>query len=229
MSHESPPGNLLRELLKQLDFKALFENGESFGRASYAIEGPVCSGKSSALDWLSSEQNAIIQEYSEYVSSATNDFPKFPPKSEEQMKQDFIFFLELEEKRVQDAVLIPSHKNVLLDRSIFTLLAFQASVARLCDFNILAWAMKYISKKEGGFIMPEHIIYLDVDAETSRKRVEEGSINIAPFLLSDEFNEEFRKFFIELKSLHPSFVTIVDGTKDQETVQRKIKSIIDSK
>lgn len=95
---------------------------EPIGVKVVALEGQVCAGKTVVIDKLRSLGVSVVDEYSEYVASATRDFPKFPPQDEVAAKDTFRFFFELEARRKHDMDALGGSR-VVLDRSIYTLLA----------------------------------------------------------------------------------------------------------
>lgn len=183
-----------------------------------ALEGPVCAGKTTLLDNLRKQGVQTIREYSEYVDSATRNFPKFPPINDEVARDSFKFFLDLEIARRRDRDLLVNSDHLVLDRSIYTLMAFEAGATKFTGIDILSWAIEYLKEKSNRIILPGHILYIDTPAVLSRKRAAEGRIRLAEFLLTDQFNEGFRSFFLALKQIKPGFITFVDGNKDEETL-----------
>ncbi len=193
-----------------------------------ALEGPVCAGKTTVLERLKADGISIIQEYSEYVDSATRDFPNFPPKDEESAKGSFKFFFDLELKRHSD-LNRQNGKFTVIDRSVYTLLAFEVGASRLTGIDILPWAIEYLEEHKNEIIIPEHVVYMDNSVEESRRRAEEGKIRIAEFLLTDEFNKGFRSFFLALKEKAPNLIDIVDASREPEDVRFSVSSLITGK
>jgi len=198
---------------------------EPIGKRAIAIEGPVCAGKTTVLEKLKNRGISVVEEYSEYVDSATRDFPKFPPKDEEAAKDSFRFFFELETKRKQDMEASGNHQ-IALDRSIYTLLAFEVGALSITGINILPWATEYLEEHRDEIIIPEQVVYMDVPAEVSRERADEGNIPIAPFLLTKEFNDGFRDFFLALKDKAPDLIDIVDATKEPEEINLEVSNLV---
>ena len=186
-----------------------------------ALEGPVCSGKSTAIESIKANGVGVIVEYSEYVVSATRDFPKFPPTNEADAQDNFRFFLELEKRRAQDLKL---HNNgqIIIDRSIYTLLAFEAGAFQLTGIDIMSWAVEKLANQKD-IIIPYHIIYMDIDNQISKQRATEADIRIPNFLFDEKFNYGFKSFFVGLKEKIPSYVTIVDASQKQSEVLKKIE------
>jgi len=204
------------ELVRSVIEKGKIVESEPKGPIVVAIEGPVCAGKSTLVERLNQEGLGIVLEYSEYVAHANQDFPKFPPADEEAAKRSFDFFLNLERRRSQDMAGLGQHK-VAIDRSIFTLLAFEVGAARITGIDISEWAVEKLSS-EGDLIVPDHVFYLDVPVAVSRERAEKNGIPIPAFLLSEEFNQGFRDFFIGLEQAMPDYTTFVSALGDSNEV-----------
>lgn len=132
-----------------------------------------------------------------------------------------IFFLELEAKRAQDLRLQKSGL-VVIDRSIYTLLAFEAGASRLTGIDIFNWAVETMAN-QNDIIVPNHVVYMNVNTKVSRQRATEGNIKIADFLFSEVFNSGFRNFFDKLKQGMLDYVTIVDASQKQTEVCREIE------
>ncbi|MBU1199943.1 AAA family ATPase [Patescibacteria group bacterium] len=181
-----------------------------------AIEGPVCAGKSTLVEKLNREGLGTVLEYSEYVAHANQDFPKFPPTDEEAAKKSFEFFLNLERRRSQDMAGL-AQDTIAIDRSIFTLLAFEVGAAKITGIDISDWAVERLSN-ENNLIVPYHVFYLDVPVAVSRERAERNGIPIPSFLLSEEFNQGFRDFFIGLEQAMPGYITFVSASEDSNEV-----------
>ena len=190
-----------------------------------ALEGPVCAGKTTVLRSLDNQGVQVIEEYSAYVRSATRDFPKFPPQDEGCAKNSFRFFLDLELARRRDRNLLTNCDCVVLDRSIYTLLAFEAGTAKLTGIDILSWAVEFLKEHSDKIILPDHIIYIDTPVDVSTKRAEDGNIRIADFLLTAAFNEGFRHFFVALREPRPEFVTFVDGRNTREGLFSEVRGL----
>jgi thymidylate kinase len=142
-----------------------------------------------------------------------------------QLRDSFKFFFELETRRKQDME-NSGNSQTALDRSIYTLLAFEVGASRLTGINILPWAIEYLEEHRDEIIIPEQVVYMDVPAEVSRKRATEGNIPIAPFLLTDEFNSGFRDFFVALKEKAPDLIDIVDATKEPEEINLEVSNLV---
>ena len=176
-----------------------------------AIEGPVCAGKSSLIEHLSNMGIGVILEYSEYVAHANQDFPKFPPKDSNTAKKSFEFFLKLEKRRYRDLASL-SQPQISIDRSIYTLLAFETGARAITGIDIFDWGINRL-QAEPGLIVPDHIYYLDVSSDESKRRAKENNISIPEFLLSNRFNNGFKNFFITLSRIYPQYVTIVSAER----------------
>jgi len=204
------------ELLRDIAEKCKIMDTEPKRRVIIAIEGPVCAGKSTIVERLNQEGLGTILEYSEYVAHANQDFPKFPPTDEKVAKRSFEFFLNLEHKRYQNMSDLMQNW-IAIDRSIFTLLAFEIGATKITGINIFDWAIARL-KDENNLIIPSHIYYLDVPTATSRDRAERNSIPIPDFLLSNEFNQGFHNFFVWLRQTIPDYVTFIPASEESNEV-----------
>lgn len=186
-----------------------------------ALEGPVCSGKSTVLLGLAASGlvNPIL-EYSEYVDSATADFPKFPPQDDRAAKSAFELFLDLERQRFRD--FNQTRGSRILDRSIFTLLAFEAGASRITGIDIMSWAYERLSQTSHEIIWPHHILYFDQPTDVSLVRAKENNIRIPDFQFDIEFNAEFRSFFMQLFERQPGFITIINSSASPLVVQEQV-------
>lgn len=204
------------ELVRSVIEKGKIVESEPKGPIIVAIEGPVCAGKSTLVERLNQEGLGTILEYSEYVTHANQDFPKFPPVDEEAAKKSFEFFLDLERRRNQDMAGLGQNR-VAIDRSIFTLLAFEVGAAKKTGIDISDWAVERLSN-EVDLIVPDHVFYLDVPVSVSRERAERNGIPIPEFLLNEEFNQGFRDFFIGLEQAMSDYITFVSALEDSNEV-----------
>lgn len=193
----------------------------------FAVEGPICAGKSTLIDSITeSGQTERVREYSEYVRSATLNFPKFPPQDEAKAQRAFEFFLELERFRLRDYQ--TRSKEVLLDRSVFTLLAFEVGASSITGINILPWAIDRVIQTRNEIIWPDHIIYLDVPVEVSRNRSQVDKIKMPEFQFDLGFNAGFKALFVTVKQVMPVYVTVLDATQTQEKMQSEVLKILKS-
>lgn len=215
------------ERIKQILERGREVENEPASATIVAVEGPVCAGKSTLIKHLKIASVGIIDEYSEYVASANRDFPRFPPSSPKQAQRNFEFFLGLEKRRTLDLAKLRQNK-IAIDRSIYTLLAFEAGASKITGIDIFDWAVDRL-EAENEIILPDHIIYLDVPMAVSSRRAQENNIQIPIFLLSDEFNEGFRNIFQRLAIAKPEFVTIIDAQQDElsilSLVHRRVTSL----
>lgn len=188
-----------------------------FEELVYAIEGPVCAGKSTLIERCKRDGIKTIPEYGEYVIAASKSFPNFPPKDEEEAKKNFQFLLDIEALRQQEHEAGKSSLTAL-DRSILTLISFEAGAARLTGINIFDWALDEAIKNRAGVIFPDHVFYIDIPMDIARRRAELAGMGTSPFLFSKDFNDGVRVAFDKFEMRWPGLVTYLDGSKNQEAV-----------
>lgn len=199
-------------------------NDSNGDEITVALEGPVCAGKSSLLDGLVRLKWNVIEEYREYLVKANKSFPKFPPCSDSEAKRNFEAVLELEEERFADYKMKKgAFKKTALDRSIFTLLAFEKGSSRLSNINIYHWAIDRVVKSidVAGIIWPNKVSYLDIPNEVARARANLKNLGTAAFLFEEEFNQGFRESIYDLGRIFKIPIFEIDGTQTKPLVLRQ--------
>lgn len=191
-----------------------------------AIEGPVCAGKTTLIHSLQPLGFTQIPEYVDFAFDNSFRLPKFPPLSEEEARTSFHFYLELETKRKPR---IPLKGVVLLDRSVFTLLAFEAGARKLTNIDIFDWAIDQISLRQNELMIPDQVLYIDVPVEESRRRAAAAGMGTPDFLFSPEFSSGFKDAFKEFSSKHPGRFTFVNGCQSQEELIKEVLLLISTK
>ena len=185
----------------------------------YAIEGPVCAGKSTLIKGCQRDGIKTVPEYREYVIAASRSFPNFPPKNEKEAKKNFHFLLGIEALRQQEHEASKSPITAL-DRSIFTLISFEAGAARLTGINIFDWALDEVTKNRAGVIFPDHVFYIDIPMDIACGRAKLAGMGTSAFLFSRDFNMGMREAFNKFEMMWPGLITYLDGLKNQEAVYR---------
>lgn len=127
---------MLEALLRGQNFERKEDGGN---RLTIAIEGSVCAGKSTLLGKIGAQSNAsIVSEYMIYRPAPGLTLHKFPPQNEQEARENFSYFLEVEKLRKRDYGLSLARLKYL-DRSIFTLLAFELGLRAVYGINIFDW------------------------------------------------------------------------------------------
>ncbi|HLD03647.1 MAG TPA: hypothetical protein VJC17_02650 [Candidatus Dojkabacteria bacterium] len=191
-----------------------------------ALEGSARAGKTTILEAFYQRQGIIIKEYNRYLYDLGKLLPEFPPSSKESAKQNALLFMNLEFQRNIDLKKNLSAGKALLDRSIFSQIAFEYASSKYTEFNIADWLEDFIIKNAKKVVLPKHIIFLDVSAKTARERNEKATHKIKNFLLEDKFNQGYNGFFYILKKNYPDFITLIDVDKNKEQMTNSTLNII---
>ena len=121
-----------------------------------------------------------------------------------------------------DCIIKPALKNgiiVLCDRHIDSTVAYQGYGRGLNLEQIY-----YLNKLATSGLKPDLTIVLDVDVETSQKRVglEKDRMESAGL----EFFEKVRKGFLEIAKQEPKRVKVVDSTQSIESIHKQILELV---
>lgn len=179
-----------------------------------ALEGPVCAGKTTLINDLLPCGFQKVPEYVDFALDNNLKLPKFPPKSETEAKATFEFYLELEKKRQSGL----RKGKWLLDRSKYTLLAFEAGARNLTQIDIFSWACDLVEQRSYEIIDPDHTLYIDVIPQESRRRATLAHMGTPDFLFSEKFTTGFKNAFIFFENITPGRITFVDGCRPYEVV-----------
>lgn len=170
-----------------------------------AFDGSVCAGKTTAAQTLSQEEGVVvIPEYMQVLDSEqTIEFDKMDRRA----RLDYL--LGIESQRLANVSMRPQ-KVVLLDRSAFTLFAFEYSL-------LLSTGQRdeYILERieNANYLMPDKIIFFDVNEDVRRARCEERGTAMAELLLESTFNINQKKFFLAISEV--IYVRFIDTTVEQ--------------
>lgn len=189
-----------------------------------ALEGPVCAGKTTLINGLVPLGYQKIPEYVDFALNNNLKLPKFPPQNETEAKASFEFYLDLEKRR-QGRV---EKGKWLLDRSKYTLLAFEAGARNLTQIDIFPWACNLVDQRKDEITEPDHTLYVDVAPEESKRRANLACMETPVFFFSPQFTTGFREAFILFQSQNPNRFTFIDGVRPYQEVLADISEIIRS-
>lgn len=178
-----------------------------------AIEGPSDSGKSTLIAGLL--QRFASQEpllFPCYVDLAGGDdaVPAYTTHPGEQLEA-VDFYLDLERKRKQSLDEVdPEPSLVLLDRSLFTLLAHSYAVEVVHGRGVFEQSKARVTTAVA-VIMPQLVLYLDVDPEVRQERADPQDRD--KWFTNRQFNEEIRAFFDgPFRDCSKAELTVLNGT-----------------
>ncbi len=192
----------------------------------YAIEGIVHSGKSSLLNRLSRlstfKNFEFVQEYSEFVGG--KNFPGFPKNSLGALKANE-FFGELEEKRFLGITGLTD--KVMLDRSLFSVLAYHYATERISRGEIKCFDQSIdFFQKFYGMFFPNVCIHLVISFEEMMRRHKSDGY-YEPKIMMREFNKYLLDFYEWAPSIFPNTeFHKIDGTKKPEEIIREVQAVV---
>lgn len=178
-----------------------------------ALEGPVCAGKTTLLRMFANDGYTTVSEYAEYANHGRG-FPSFPPKTPKEALDNFRFFLEVEERRFGIIQQKEFRKDdlVIIDRSVFTLLAFEYAAPAYTGFSVFNEAWEIIRNSDK-VLTPFKILYLEIDDETIAQRFAQKDSFCAEVFLRPEFNAKIREFFQVCCEVMPDFFVKIENSK----------------
>lgn len=155
--------------------------------AFIALEGGVCSGKSTVATILKNKINAqIIPEYMSLLTNEQTELLRILSDEER-----FSFFIKLDFER--NKLIQNNLENIIFDRSFFTLFSYQFALKKLGLINSCNYISRYLYHHE--FIHPELIIFFDVNDKVRENRLAARGNDTDRFFLRDDFNKNIRTFF----------------------------------
>lgn len=179
-----------------------------------AIEGPCCAGKTTLSRGLLVQLTEItvshVRCYADHAGGG-RFLPRPVPETVAEDEEAVRALLEVEADRAAAARSDPADL-VLMDRSVYTLLAHRHALERVTGLSCLATAECIIARSAAP-AWPDLVIYLDVSQRTildrNRRKFPPGSIFIDP-----TFNDGIRDFYTHATDREPARIVWLDGTLD---------------
>lgn len=161
-----------------------------------AVDGPSDSGKSTLIAGLSrhfaGEDPVVMPCYVDQASGS--DVPEFTTDVDEQMEA-VDFYLGLETERARSLAGIDGPKKlIILDRSVYTLVAHSYAVEQLHGAAVYERCKAKVAT-EAEVIIPEIVLYLDAGVEERDTRADPQDRN--KWFTDPRFNDEIRIFFLK--------------------------------
>lgn len=188
-----------------------------------AVEGPVCAGKTTVACAVSSAGVTVVPEYFDVPGAASWVGVDAPVPGDGLRRLRLL--LELERCR---AMQLPSAGVAVLDRSVFTLLAYEAGLAAMSAPHVLADAVGEVvaALDRGEVTRPGRVVFLDCSAALCRERAVAAGMRTPSFLFDPVFRDGFRELFYRLERAAPGTVLFVDATRPQAQVVQEIKDVV---
>lgn len=193
-----------------------------------ALEGPSCSGKTSAIAALAKDaslgRTVVFDCYVREIASP-QDVPPARTSSRAEQIAAFRTFMDIEQRRVlrtRRLSAAPEPPDLLiLDRSVDTLLAHAHALDTLFGFGAHRAVTALLPRLP--HLAPQFTIYLDADVPTLRARRPATAISRdALFLHDPAFLTSWRDYFLGAASLTitPKVVAVPADAEPTEVVAR---------
>jgi thymidylate kinase len=201
----------------------ILEHLRSSVRSIVALEGPVCAGKTTVAQRLASVCTSIVPEYLD-VPGAASRVGVEAPAADDGLRR-LRLLLEIERHRVLH---LPRVGSILLDRSVFTLIAYEAGLAAMSAANVLSAAAGEVANaiERGGVVLPGRVMYLDCPAASCRERAAAAGMQTPAFLFDTAFRGGFRQVFVRLELAAPGTVLFVDADRSEGDVVKEVCDIV---
>ena len=155
-----------------------------------ALEGGICSGKTTLAKQLEKRGFFNVPEYMDIIT------PQEQQELDTLISQDksaLPFFLKMEKRRKELYGSQSLQRDSVLDRSYLTLFAYEFAK------NNTYPALDLASKEN--VIIPDLIIFLDVNDQLRKQRSQERKdVDMPEIFLNSEFNQRLKTFFLEKSS-----------------------------
>ena len=153
-----------------------------------ALEGGICSGKTTLAKEFERQDFYLIPEYMDIIHPYEEDRINDLVSSNQSAIN---VFLEIEKRRKEIYLENCSDKNAILDRSYLTLFAYEYAIGR----NISNMEFPDLYQN---VITPNLIVFLDVNDEQRIKRSHDRcDENMPEIFLNHNFNKRLKQFFLK--------------------------------
>lgn len=153
-----------------------------------ALEGGICSGKTTLAKEFERQDFYLIPEYMDIIHPYEEDRINDLVSSNQSAIN---VFLEIEKRRKEIYLENCSDKNAILDRSYLTLFAYEYAIGR----NISNMEFPDLYQN---VITPNLIVFLDVNDEQRIKRsYDRCDENMPEIFLNHNFNKRLKQFFLK--------------------------------
>ena len=184
----------------------------------------MASGKSTLCRLAQQDPKVVlVAEYMDFIK----DHPAFYTKNEDARLSELLDVEKNQRKdALEQALKDDNIEMIVMDRSYLTLFAHDFAMGHESA------AIKGAASVCNGsaVIKPDLIVYLDVDEKTRQQRYKQRGdepLEIVEFMLSDCFNNAFKKFMTEKQDHVP--VSVVDtATTSSEAIFSKMKEALKS-
>lgn len=151
-----------------------------------ALEGGICSGKTTLAKEFERQGFYLVPEYMDIIQPCEENRINDLVSSNQSAIN---VFLEIEKRRKEIYLENCSDKNAILDRSYLTLFAYEYAIGR--NISNMEFPDLY-------HITPNLIVFLDVNDEQRIKRSHDRcDENMPEIFLNHDFNKRLKQFFLK--------------------------------
>jgi thymidylate kinase len=192
-------------------------------RSFVALEGPVCAGKTTVAKSLGSVCTRVVPEYLDLPGAASRVGVDAPAAGDGLRRLRLL--LEIERHRVLH---LPRMGSIVLDRSVFTLIAYEAGLAAMSGPNVLCAAAEEVADaiERGAVALPDRVVFLDCPAASCVERAAAAGMRTPTFLFDAAFRCGFRQVFFRLERAAPGTVLFVDADRPVGDVVKEVCGIV---
>ena len=203
--------------------REIVEHQRRLSRQMVALEGPVCAGKTTIAMALATDGALVVPEYFD-VPGAADRVGVDAPLAGDGLRRLSVL-LELERGRLTQ---LPAAGLVVLDRSVFSLLAYEAGLSAMAAPSVLADALKAVraAVDDGAVALPERVIFLDCPAPACHERAAAAGMRTPAFHFDPEFRGGFRQLFCRLERVAPGMVPFVDAGRSPVKVVKQVRDLL---
>lgn len=174
-----------------------------------AVEGGVCSGKTTLVGLLGSDGYVLcLPEYVEWLRASGRPLPTGSPE------QRLEGYLRVDDERAR--IIGASRHPAILDRSILTLIAYEYAVKRL--YFSTAWFGLRQALQSRQLLIPNRIILTDVDENERIQLWRDRGLELDAIFVNEDFNAHLREFFSAMSKVFPVLTLKVIGEEPKSVV-----------
>lgn len=187
------------------------------------IEGLVCAGKTTLLSNIRQSIDCLI--IPEYINclEGSEQFPRFPPFSREEVLFNSQFFIMLERRRQYDFARFPQQNGLFIfDRGIMSCLAFDYAARGYTGFDTYLEVINMYQKEN--FSQPHLCLYLDITYELMVERMKQRGTFKGDHFADKRFSELLVEFYRHFFGL-PQLVRIDAKLSKEEILKQALVAI----
>jgi len=180
-----------------------------------AIEGGVCSGKSTICSLFRKDGWAVFNEMN---VAAEDEETFYRSQSPEHLTKCFVDY------EIQKAREARRTRNAILDRSLHSVFAVLYAKIKQAGRGLPVFAEGLRSQNPHAE-WPDQVLFMNIDDAERLSRYQKRGVNVDPLLLDPVFNELFLEYF---QSLERSTFHVLDGNRPSHDLFADVKKILET-